>query len=248
MYTEISKDLDPRLYADVVAKGGLVAALRDEIANVGGQLLPGGIDGNQFIVYAIVKGRTRESQVMIAAHERAFSVDFWDRGVKYGAGWTSQLGDVAVAIVTFAERGVTIAELVRDFSWIEPTESGRAHEQGRLVEDTWLHYTAMPARALPVASLAPLVQAASRCLELRQLLPFTSLDRLCFSRTTGYPYTTDCPHARPLRNGRFLVVRRDATGNEEVVGEGAAEEAVAMLVASLPANCGAAVDGTAEDL
>lgn len=35
---------------------------------------------------------------------------------------------------------------------------------------------------------------------------------------------------------------------DKLIGEGNAEEAIAMLVANLPSNCGAAIAGTADDL
>jgi hypothetical protein len=107
----------------------------------------------------------------------------------------------------------------------------------------------------------PLIEAAKKRPELRQLFPFTSLYSICFSRTTGYPFTADCPHATPIGDGRFRaystkykIVNRSNEGFnykeavDEVIGEGSAEEVIEMLVANLPPDCGPAVSGTAEDL
>ena len=90
----------------------------------------------------------------------------------------------------------------------------------------------------------PIIKAAMKKPALRQLFPYTSLNRLCFSRTTGYPFTHDCPRIEPQGNGRYRVYMPDS---QEIIGEGTAGEAVEIVVNHLPFNCGAAVNGTADD-
>src|SRR6185503_9104919 len=97
----------------------------------------------------------------------------------------------------------------------------------------------------------PLIEAAMQQPELRQLFPFTSLYSLHFSRTTGFPFTNDCPYAVPIENSRFRVYKprgEDFTAMGETIGEGDVTEAIAMLVSNLPPDCGPAVEGTAKDL
>jgi hypothetical protein len=91
-------------------------------------------------------------------------------------------------------------------------------------------------------ALLPLVMEAARRPQLRQLYPFTSHDTLCFSRTTGFPYTTDCPMAAPDGDGGFRVMQYGG----DSLGTGSAHEAADLLVQHLPSNCGPAVDATAE--
>jgi len=90
----------------------------------------------------------------------------------------------------------------------------------------------------------PLIKAAMKKPELRQLFPYTSLTRLCFSRTTGYPFTHDCPIIEPQGDGRYSVYMPKS---QEIIGEGTADEAVEIAVKNLPPKCGAAVNGTADD-
>jgi hypothetical protein len=52
--------------------------------------------------------------------------------------------------------------------------------------------------------LVPLVAAARRTPELAELFPFTSMNRLCFSRCSDYPFTLDCPCVAIGRGG-YLV-------------------------------------------
>jgi Family of unknown function (DUF6193) len=42
-------------------------------------------------------------------------------------------------------------------------------------------------------ALRPVIEAAFVTPELRALFPFTSMNRLCFSRCSEFPYTIDCP-------------------------------------------------------
>ncbi len=99
--------------------------------------------------------------------------------------------------------------------------------------------------------LKPLITAAAQRPELRQLLPVISMQMmLCFSRSTGVPYTRDTPYVWVLGKGRYRVHAPDATADVPegtVLGEGDAETAVALVVANLPEGCGPAVVGTAED-
>jgi hypothetical protein len=76
-------------------------------------------------------------------------------------------------------------------------------------------------------------------------MPFTSLDRLCFSRTTGFPFTSECPPAFPLGHDRFRLEEAHA-GASPLDGDAAC--IAQALEASLAPDCPAAVHGTADDL
>ncbi|MBI5950281.1 MAG: hypothetical protein HY865_01375 [Chloroflexi bacterium] len=90
----------------------------------------------------------------------------------------------------------------------------------------------------------PLIKAAMKRPELRRLFPYTSLNSLCFSRTTGYPFTHDCPVIEPQGNRKYKV---RMPRSQEVIGEGTVDEAIEMVIKHLPENCGPAVSGTADD-
>lgn len=85
-------------------------------------------------------------------------------------------------------------------------------------------------------SLEPVVAAAATDPDLRRLFPFKSLNRLCFSRCSAYPYTLDCPCIAAGR-GRYVVLSTSAVGDEPapVLAEtDDASQAVANVVAHLP--------------
>jgi hypothetical protein len=243
---ELSKTVDATLYPEIARAGGLVPALAGALRAIDRDLLVEGLDVPP--VYARVTLGERISQVMLAAHAHAFSVDFWQQGVQYGHGWTGTLEDVARAVGLFAADGASTDRMEAEVSWFVQ-RSGHDHEQGaaHMVDQAWRWLAERSSDGEPPGSrmrgLQPLVLEAARRPALRQLFPFTSMDNLCFSRTTGYPYSRDCPYARPCDDDRYRVYRR----GEVAVGEGDAVAAADALVANLPPGCGPAVHGTSGD-
>jgi hypothetical protein len=248
---EIAKASQADLYPDVVAAGGLPQALQVLLDRLPGGLTASGLE-KPFIVYAQVKRGPRSSQVMLAADHRAFSCDFWHQGVQYGQGWADSLDKVALAIRAFHIEGRSAGELRASFSWINVRDQAFLHEGGaaKLVEAAWqstLQWLKTEPAESPVARLLPLVLACMERPRLRGLLPFTSLDRLCFSRTTGYPYTTDCPSAVWSEPDQAFRMHAPASGGvREFLGDAAA--VAATMESTLPAGCGPALHGTANDL
>lgn len=95
-------------------------------------------------------------------------------------------------------------------------------------------------------SLEPVVAVAATDPDLRGLFPFTSMNRLGFSRCSAYPYTLDCPCISADR-GRYVVLSTWAVGDEPapVLAEtGDPMAAVAVVVAHLPADRGVWIGST----
>lgn len=255
----VDEELLKTLYPDIYVGGSLAGVLQAALT-AGGSALTAQQPLGRFS--AAVDHWDRRSHISIAAEKRLFLVKFGHRGVEYGHMSDGDLGVVATAIARFLEQRATIYEMVAGFSAFATSDEGRAHEAGRLVEFTWEHLLANSSEYLP-AALVSLIGLAATVPMLRQLMPFTSHDYLCFSTTTGFPYSSNCPRVAPWRAGQFRVCapprllsldQRDRlleqTGvlNEEVLFEGSAQDALTFVVENLPANCGPAVDGTALDL
>ena len=245
---EVAKNWSAKLYPDLEQAGGLPDAIQAMLTKLPGELKVEGL-GAAGLVYASVRHEARSSQVMIAASHRAFHADFWDRGVQYGNGWAKSLEDVAVAIHAFVVMRVDADTLKGTYRWVNVSEHALLHERGpeAFVERAWQDHLAWLESEPPTSAegeLLPLVRACMKRPRLRRLMPFTSLDRLCFSRTTGYPFTSECPPAFPLGGGRFGVAMSDA-GLPRF--EGDAEAIAARLEAELAPDCPAAIHGTADD-
>jgi hypothetical protein len=252
---ELGKEINFELYPEIAVAGTLSNALDHALLQIGSSLRA--TDTLNVIAYARAEKGSRFCQMYIALHEHLFMFDFWLMGVWYGKGSCSSLNDAAQAIHFWIIEQPNIAQMQARFSFFTPDPQAVAQEAGRAVEYKWgslLKTWRVRAKANPDAmSPLPLIEAAMKQPELARLFPFTSMNTLHFSRTTGYPFTNDCPFAIPIGNGRFRVHKTSTEVGEikhmgEVIGEGSVEEVVAMLVANLPPNCGPAIDGTADDL
>jgi hypothetical protein len=207
--------------------------------------------------WAAVRRYPRSLQVsrsipVVEGGQSDFLLDFWMQGVVYGTGIVAGFNDVVASIVAFLIERAAIRTMASRFIWFEPRSSGEAHERGaaEFVSQMWSDLERRvtgqdllePLRAS--LNLVLIVREAANRPELRQLRPFTSHFSLCFSRTTGYPFSRDCPHAYPIGSGLYRVTSADGS----VVIDGVdAIQTVDALVADLPPNCGPAIHGTAED-
>ena len=245
---EVAKQWDADLYPELETAGGLAHALTRVLP---GQLVPTG--HGPPLVYARVAHGSRSSQVMVGAKTRAFSVDFWNQGVQYAHGFAATLEDVGRAFVAFQLERISTDAMALVFPWFGANKQAAVHESGpsAFVEYAWERTHRWLSQTEPEESvmrqLFPLVEAAMAVPALRSLFPFTSLNNLCFSRTTGYPYTSDCPSASPVQHGRFRA-RGGKLGAEPTKSVEGDEATIARVLAeALPDGCGLAVHGTADD-
>jgi len=239
---EVAKEIN-HLYPDLVAQGGLANALRTALREIGSALPVAELDKSmRFVVYARIEAGTRSSQIYIGAQTRLFSFDFWNRGVYLAHGATPEILAVARSIDKWIASTCTTGELAREFPFVRVSPDADAYERGEEVEMKWRNYLASLGETFP--ELTAFVTAAAAEPRLRQLFPFTSMNRFCFSRCTGYPFTRDTPHVVPLGRNQYEVMSYSGKS----LGRGDAVEAVALAVAALPPNCGPAVPGTAEQI
>ncbi|MCZ2528185.1 DUF6193 family natural product biosynthesis protein [Streptomyces sp. HB2AG] len=243
----------PDLYPDLEAAGSLAAALALAAAGQGldlGAVLTDDSDPLRTAgVTSTAPGR-EPCWVFIGLESRWFTINGPSQGVQLLSGSTSDLGELARAAAGW-RNGARLREIQDDAPFIEVSELAEAHERGPaeavtvrwriLLED--LRQEA-DRRDLARQTLA-LAEAASAEPKLRQLYPFTSHWSLHFTICTGFPYSWDVPFIDPLSDGRYRVC---GPSRGTVIGEaGTAAAAIAMVMGSLPANCGPAVAGTAND-
>ncbi|MFF3411392.1 DUF6193 family natural product biosynthesis protein [Streptomyces sp. NPDC002742] len=130
--------------------------------------------------------------------------------------------------------------------FVDYSPLAEAHERGDAVEAQWTSYRHTTARHMD----HELIEAAYAQPQLRALFPFHSHRTLNFSRCTGFPYTRDIPVITPA-SGSYRVTwwhTRSPHGPADIGEADIPDDAVALVVALLPHNCGPAVAGTAEDL
>jgi hypothetical protein len=236
---ELAQKITPR-YPDLIKQGGLANALGAALRQIGSYLSVSESDtAVRFIVYARVESGPRFSQVFIGAETRMFSFDFWNRGVCLAHGATPEILDMARSIDKWIASGCTTTELASGFPFVRVEPEATAYERGEEVEMRWQQYLTSLGKTFP--ELTTFITAAAAEPKLRQLFPFTSMNRFCFSRCTGYPFTQDTPCVVPLGRDQYEVF----SSSGESLGCGNAADAVALAVAALPPNCGPAAPGTA---
>jgi len=196
----------------------------------------------------------RLMRATVSTDEHMFISDFWWRGTHAATLKSSTLEQVAEACRLWLVDSLTLQSMSLKIPDFKPTEMAYEFEAGRGVEANWRYFLSPNALTKPtLAPLGPLIREAAKQPLLRQLFPYQSMNSLRFSRTTGHPYTNDCPWAEVIGIGswdepanfrRYRAVGPDGT----ILGEGTARDVVGLLVKFLPVDVGPAVNGTAEDL
>jgi hypothetical protein len=268
MYEEVGNAEQSSFYSDVAPAGGLGPAIQSQLKAIGSPLCMEKLDpdfaGLFPFAWERVEQKQRSSQITIAKHKRLFMLDFWDRGVCLAQGSTLLLPKVAEVIHAWIAEEVSTGELRRRFPFVGVESKAEFHEQGTAaeVERQWQALLSRVRSDQYESELIVLVEKAMEVPVLRRLFHYTSLSSLCFSRCTGYPFSGDypsaCPSSRAIMQGYLTPEQRVALAPEKpytvadskgrFLGQGDAEEAIALIVRHLPPDSGPAVQGTADDL
>jgi hypothetical protein len=239
--------MNPDLYPDLVAAGGLGAALERLAAGLGVDVsvVPheGGSSGSAGIASS-VPGR-RPLSVYVASGERFFIVSGWSEGIESVTGGTPDPAEVVRAGAAWGQ-GTPLGELGARFPFLRVGERGKAAEHGpaAVVALEWRRMRRQASGAPDFPEFGELVEAAYAEPRLRQLYVFSSHRTLGFSSCTGYPFRTEVAIAPAHGGGPYRVMRRPY---RTTIGEAAtAGAAVAQAASLLPADLGPAVAGTAE--
>jgi hypothetical protein len=224
---------DNALYPEISASGSLHGALRARL----GQVKELQLISNDVLPGVTVKAGERSVQIYVAKYVCRYILECWARGIAIGVAHVAEPNSVVEVISDWLLNVASIDDMKEKFPF-RCTKKGQSIKDGNVVEAEWKHLEVYAA-----VDIRPLVSAASRHPKLRQLYPYMSLDRLSFSRVTGYPYTRDCPSAKPIILGKYRVYSTDGM----VLGDGDASTALNLIVDHLPAAIGPAVAGTADE-
>jgi uncharacterized protein DUF6193 len=199
MYEEVGNAGQSSFYSDVAAAGGLGPAIQTQLKAIVSPLCVEKPDpefaGLFPFAWERVEQKQRFSQIKIAKHQRLFMLDFWDRGVCLAHRSTPSVPKVAEVIHAWIAEEVSTGELRRRFPFVGVESKAESHEQGAAaeVERKWQALLSHVRSEQHMSELIVLVEKAMEVPVLRRLFPYTSLDWLCFSRCTGYPFSGDCP-------------------------------------------------------
>ena len=209
------------------------------------------------LITDVVDVRSKRGHIRVALSvERLESRgDLWDRGVPAGRLSCSSLANTVAFLRAALAHDTSVGMIQSEMPFFRASESGLIQDKGR---DAYLDYQwgelfrvlDENSKYFTFAQLYKLAQIASQMPELRQLRPYTSVGRFCFSRCLGFPFSYDCPSAQAIAEKQIQVYAASPMNewHKNPVGIGNATEAAQMLADALPSNCGPAILGTADDL
>jgi hypothetical protein len=238
-----------KLYPELASAGGLAPALNALLAGLGTPVRAQGLDtllartGGGSPYWAWARHGRREAQLSVASEERRFHLSVMEGGLSLAQGGAETLAQVAQALEAALGRALPSRELCAQLPFLRRGPGADAIEAGPAgyTEARWQQ---LLAEHDPREVEGSLIEACAREPALRQLFPYRSHATLGFSRCTGHPFSGDCPRIDPIPDGSYRVNLPDGRA-ERVRG---AEEAARLAVAHLPAGCGPALHGTADDL
>ncbi len=231
-------------YPDLVAAGSLERLINHELEAIPSSLRVRGFDtlshGSPF--WAAAQTGNRNTDISVALTVRQFHAPLWQAGVQLASITTSSPAEVALGLHSWFVLAVGSQELLKAAPFTTLSPLTPAYEAGAQVYVAAKWQQLLASLSEEQSELFPLAMRVLSRPELSGLLPYTSHDRLCFSRYTGYPFSADTPFAAPLRNMRFRVF--DANGM--VLGDEDLDGAVDIILRHLPIDCQGAIHGTRE--
>jgi hypothetical protein len=188
-----------------------------------------------------IKHKNKFSQVYTTI-DNSYTFDFWRDGVCLAHGQTRSINELVSVIDFWLLNDISTSELALTYLFVSPNEQAAAFDENREVEFAWNRYL----NSEYSGELKEFLTIAKEDEIVGKLFPFTSLTTLCFSRCTGYPYTSDTPMVIPVpyEESKYEVRSPD----NSIIGRGNAKAALKMVKENLPFDISPAVKGTVDDL
>lgn len=254
-------------YIEIEKAGGLNNALNLELINQKSYLK---IQDDEVLkpipfAFARIENKNKFSQVSIAKKEKLYLVDFWKDGVCLTHGKTNNILELVKTINFWLTEDVTIKVLSDKFHFVETSERAKIYEENKEVEFKWNTLIEDNGNT----KLDEFAKLAMKDEIIGKLFPYTSLYTLCFSRCTGFPFSSDdLPNVTPEEVSNFLFFNTNpvnkgkninfeskdekkfiVTKNKtEFIGSGNAMEALKLVKENLPTDVKPAIKGTADDI
>lgn len=191
---ETGKESLSELYPDIINLGGLNNAVNEAFKNLGSRL-EADLNIEKSFFYSRIEYKERSSQILLAVNERLFLVDLWCEGICYGDWRFNDLIQAADFIKYFVEAQFSVREMKKIFIWFD-SKTGNLHEKGakKEIEQRWNDIISRIKKETTFMKyLLPCIKTTKKFAELNVLFPYLSMNTLCFSLTTGYPYLTIGP-------------------------------------------------------
>lgn len=232
------------LYPEITNAGGFYKALNSEFENISSDLHVRPVDEESLfelkITCALVESKNKFSQIYLSSESKLYLPDYWKDGVCLANGSTDSINLLAKSIQEWLNSDLNISELSNEYKFIKPNEKSEYFYKNKEVQYAWNQILNDNHRI----ELKEFTSFAIKDKIIGNLFPYTSLNRLCLSRCTGYPYTYDTPIVVPLSNNNYEV----RTADNQIIGIGNSLEAIGMVKDNLPVGIKPAIKGTSEEM
>ena len=246
-------EVDPQFYPDINASGSLTSLIISILNKSSHQISPDDFEDIFMFEAELFKGK-RSAKVFISKHDRLFLIEYWSLDFPLAYGQSVNIDDAAKSVEWWVCAKPKLTEMKKEFPFIYYDSYSEDIERGKATELEWERIINWVEKDYP--GLLEAAKTAYITPELRQLYPTICryTYSIFFHRCTSYPRLVDCPIISSDKSGKLRVVSNEDLnyGFESEKYKGSqpldADDAVRLVVDSLPENCGPAIYGTAFDI
>jgi len=233
-----------RLLSKILESGGLYQVLDLEFKKLSTNIRVQRTDNTQLVIleekYANVEFNNNNTEIQLIPELDCLEVNYWRNGVWMAYGQTKNIKELTTSIVDWLELKPITLDFTIEFNFVKSTEQAKYFDEDNETMYAWKKIL----NDSNFEQLKDFISIAIKDDILCYLFPFTSLNVLCLSRCTGYPYTSDTPIIISLDND-FYEVR---TSENIIIGNGNSNEAINLVKSNLPFGIKPAIKGTAEEV
>jgi len=228
-------------YPELIFKKNLSNVFNCEIRKINPELETDLFGSKNQLHYARFEKNEKYCQIFIAKYRRAFLVDYWKQGVCLAHSSISNKRNVALSINEWLINDNNIREFVEKYPFVILTDIAEDFENNNEVDFSWKKYLREIPKSHP--ELKDFVFESYKNSKIKKLFPYMSLNNFCFSRCTGYPYTTDCPYVY-VEDGIIIIKNWEG----KILGKASVKESIKIILDNIPDDFSFAVKGIVDEI
>jgi hypothetical protein len=231
-------------YPEIKKAGSLVKAIQYELNLINSGLTVQNIneESSHPLTNVAIINYNKFVEVGVFKSVKTYSLSFSRNGTCIASGHTTNIKELVSATEVWLNQDIKTLDFTRNFEFVGALDHASAFDNGTEIEYYWNKCFNEP--YLQESGIADFIAEALKHKRIQNLFPFMSMDCLCLSRCTGYPYTTDIPAIIALGKKEYRIVDME----QKTIFEGQLDNALEVLLGHIPENVGRAKSCTAEDL
>ena len=229
-------------YPELILKKNLTNVFDREMRKINPELKIEPFDlKNPLPYYAKFEKNEKSCQILLAKNKRVFLVDYWKQGILLANSGIGNKRNAALSINEWLMKDNNFGEFREKYPFVVFTDIAEDFENNNEVDYSWKKYLKEIPEHYP--ELQNFVFAAYKNNTIKKLFPFMSLNNFCFSRCTGYPYTTDCPYVY-VEDGIIIIKNWEG----KILGKASVKESIKIILDNIPDDFSFAVKGIVDEI